>query len=158
MEEKDVILAFDQLYTTNHIQILKLAYEKLSDDKKPYLAVVIKYLEFKYTFSLLSDLKRCSLICNLSDIIKDFSPGQLSKEKLSEIFSFLEKIKPYCNESESALLLKILNIKKSMDSMDQIMPMLKLMNSFQDENDSLNILNEYLSAEQQALFQAFMSE
>ena len=158
MEENDAILAFDQLYTTNHIQILKLAYDKLSEDKKPYLAVVIKYLEFKYTFSLLTELKRCSILCDMSELFKDLSTGHLSKDNLTDIFSFLEKIKPYCNESETNLLLKVLNMKKSLDSIEQIMPMLKLMNSFQDKNESINILNEYLTEEQQALFQAFMSE
>lgn len=55
MEEKgtNLISAFDSLYTTNRIQMLKILLAWLPPERQGGFAVYIKLLELQYTFSLL---------------------------------------------------------------------------------------------------------
>jgi hypothetical protein len=48
MEYNDTILTFDTLYTTNEIQLLKLALPLLSNQLQPIAATLIKMRELEY--------------------------------------------------------------------------------------------------------------
>ena len=47
--EHDNIIAFDTLYTNNHIQMLKIVMPYFDARVQGQLAVYIKYLEFRHT-------------------------------------------------------------------------------------------------------------
>ena len=47
--ENKAVIAFDTLYTQNHIQILKILLPYFDPYGQSHLAVWIKYLELRYT-------------------------------------------------------------------------------------------------------------
>ena len=57
MEYNDTILTFDTLYTTNEIQLLKLALPLLSNQLQPIAATLIKMRELEYCLSRLPHTK-----------------------------------------------------------------------------------------------------
>ncbi len=105
MEEKDndAVLLFDTLYTTNHIQMLKVLLPYLQEDMRNNIAIYIKFQEFQYTLeytkkhsvSIFSQSERCN---------KDLDVRQI-----------YNSIKPYCTESEKQMLSKIVNLKNGLD-------------------------------------------
>lgn len=48
-KEKDAVLLFDTLYTTNHIQMLKILLSYFPEYSRNQLALFIKFQEFQYT-------------------------------------------------------------------------------------------------------------
>lgn len=50
-QDKDSIQAFDALYTTNQIQVLKILLPFCAPDMRRSLTVMIKFMEFQYTLS-----------------------------------------------------------------------------------------------------------
>ena len=52
--EHDNIIAFDTLYTNNHIQMLKIVMPYFDAQAQGQLAVYIKYLEFRHTLDYFS--------------------------------------------------------------------------------------------------------
>ena len=49
--EHDKIIAFDTLYTNNHIQMMKIVMPYFDGQMRRKLAVYIKYMEFQYTLT-----------------------------------------------------------------------------------------------------------
>ena len=52
--ENEAVIAFDTLYTQNHIQILKILLPYFDPYGQSHLAVWIKYLELRYTLEYVS--------------------------------------------------------------------------------------------------------
>ena len=58
--ENEAVIAFDTLYTQNHIQILKILLPYFDPYGQSHLAVWIKYLELRYTLEyVLPGKKHC---------------------------------------------------------------------------------------------------
>ena len=120
MEQNDAILTFDTLYTTNEIQILKLALPLLSPSLRPYAALLIKGKELKYCMDRLpkSKIEHASL-------------------ELSYLDVFLDNALPYCNEKQSELVHQLKQLKHSIDMFEKM----KHMMSFFGEEDASEISN-----------------
>lgn len=116
MEANDTILTFDTLYTTNEIQILKLALPLLSASLRPYAALLIKGKELKYCLDRL--------------------PGTRIENaaiELSHLDAFLDSALPYCNQRQYELIQQIKQIKHSIDMFEK---MKELMSLFGDDGIS----------------------
>lgn len=109
MEDKDTILTFDTLYTTNEIQILKLALPLLSASLRPFAALFIKCRELKYCMDQLPKGK----IENASF-------------ELQYLDVFLDNALPYCTPRQKELFLQLKNIKKSLAMFEQMKSMMAL--------------------------------
>lgn len=109
MEDKDTILTFDTLYTTNEIQILKLAIPLLSPSLRPFAALIIKGKELKYCMDQLprGRIENASLEMQYLDV-------------------FLDHAIPYCTPRQKELFLQLKNIKKSLDMFEQMKDMMAL--------------------------------
>ena len=83
MEYNDTILTFDTLYTTNEIQLLKLALPLLSNQLQPIAATLIKMRELEYCLSRLPHTK-----------IHDFS---IAVDRLD---TFFDSAMPFCNQQQ----------------------------------------------------------
>ena len=85
------IYAFDTLYTTNHIQMLKILLPCLNPPLQKTLALYIKFLELCYTFSFLkahpNGIKGCGFDKPPTDwqIISDELLPYLSPEEAERI-------------------------------------------------------------------------
>lgn len=172
-KEHDKITAFDTLFTTNHIQILKIVMSYFDKQLQKKMAVYIKYLEFQYTLTWLQshpfELYGCS------DRNEEINIGKLCSEIL-----------PYCTGEEKQKVEQIAGMMRSIEmyrEMSQTFEMMKDMfpegfgdtfssNASPDDgsasdtsadntgnpntnNGMLDILMNMLSPEQKAMFEMF---
>lgn len=155
--ENDKIAAFDTLYTSNHIQIMKLALPLMPPDKQYFGAIFIKYMELHYTIQLGKYLKNPLYACS--------GPDSYGMEH------FLKEIVPFCTEKEAEKINKISGMIKSFKTFQEIKSMLDIFGT--DLSGAANLfggldsggigadfspdmLKGLLSDEQMALFEMFM--
>ena len=156
----DAILAFDTLYTTNHMKILKLLLPYLETEHQKKLAVFIKWQELIFTLNF---FKKYSVSLYSSD---------LSKQKKIDLDVLLPILVPYCNESEKNILSYFSGFKNMMNMMEEIQQYMPMIQQFimsmsgenndtgqmfgSDDNNMMDILKNMMSEEQQAMFSMFM--
>lgn len=116
MKPNDAILTFDTLYTTNEIQILKLAIPLLSPSLRPYAALLIKGKELKYCMDLLPK-------------------GKIENAKLefSYLDTFLEHAMPYCNDEQKEFFGQIKSLRHNLEMFEKMKGMMSL---FSEDNAS----------------------
>lgn len=132
MIKNEKIYAFDSLYTTNHIQMLKILLPCLSPPLQKNLALFIKFLELRYTISFLSTHPYVIKGCGFDKAPTDWQ--LLSNDLL-----------PYLTPKEAE---SFKQLKKSMDMMKQFSSMQKNLEALKD------ILPEGMDLE--SIFQGMM--
>lgn len=160
--ESDQVLAFDTLYTNNHIQMLKVLLPHLPRGQKNQFAVFIKYMELQYTITLTEKQKNQINICTAS---YDSTPIDWN--------GLLKELQPYCTTTEKRKMSQIkemMNTFQMLQEMDKYKEMFSSISSFQNDesnesegasNNSTNgidftqMLKNILSPEQQAMFEMF---
>ncbi len=155
----EAILAFDTLYTTNHMKILKLLLPYLEPEHQKKLAIFIKWQELIFTLNF---FKQYSASLYSADF---------KKKKKMDLNVLLPLLTPYCNESEKVIISQfsqIQNMLHMMEDMQQYMPMIQqFMSSMSGENNisgifgsndhnMMDMLKNMMSEEQQAMFSMFM--
>lgn len=163
-ENTEAILAFDMLYTTNHMKILKLLIPYLESEHQKKLAVFIKWQELIFTLNFLKQY-------SASLYSSDFKQGK--KLDLNNIIPLLV---PYCNETEKNIISQFSQMQNMMNVMEQIQVYMPLIQQFissmsgdgtsQNDmnqggvdvggNNMMNMLKNMMSEEQQAMFSMFM--
>ena len=156
MEPVDTILTFDTLYTTNEIQILKLALPLLSASLRPYAALLIKGKELKYCMDQLPKTRI-----------------QNAAFELSHLDAFLENALPYCTPKQKELIHQLKQLKHSIDMFEKMKGMMSvfgedglgdmstLFNAFgqkdaeSDKQTPQDMLRSVLSPEQADLFEMY---
>ena len=88
----EAILAFDTLYTTNHMKILKLLLPYLEQDHQKKLAIFIKWQELIFTLNFFKQYS-ASL----------YSPDFKQRKKL-DLNTLLPLLMPYCSETEKNII------------------------------------------------------
>ena len=154
--EHDKIIAFDTLFTTNHIQMLKIVMPYLDLAVQKKMAVYIKYQELQYTLSYYNfhtgDLRGCSINPMTSDNKEDFNISKLCSELL-----------PYCTAEEKQKVEQLAGMFRSIEmyrEMSQTFEMMKDlmpgMNDTTGSNDGMmDMLLNMLSPEQKSMFDMF---
>ena len=165
-ENTEAILAFDMLYTTNHMKILKLLLPYLESEYQKKLAVFIKWQELMFTLSFFKQYS-ASL----------YSPDFKRSKKL-DLNTLISLLTPYCNESEKNIISQFSQMQNMMNMMEQIQVYMPMIQQFmasmsgdgtnQDSinpggfdlggNNMMNMLKNMMSEEQQAMFSMFMDE
>lgn len=163
-KDQNKILAFDTLFCTNHIQMLKILLPYMDNQMQRSLAVYIKFQEFKYTIDFYT--KNPYSTCEYT---KQTSPPDISK--------ICSELLPYCTEEEKKKIEQFKGLfrgfemyqelSKTMEIMKEFMPDMDIENIFQnfgntttsEENNSnfdmMNLLKNMLSPEQQEMFELF---
>ena len=67
-ENMEAILAFDMLYTTNHMKILKLLIPYLESEHQKKLAVFIKWQELMFTLNFLNNILLLFIVLILNKV------------------------------------------------------------------------------------------
>ena len=114
-DEHNKVIAFDTLFCTNHIQMLKIMLPYMDNQTQKSLAIYIKFLELNYTLEYFR--KHPYPLC-----------GCLEREEAPDLFQMCSELLPYCTESEKAQLEQIKNISRSVEmykEMSQTMEMMK---------------------------------
>lgn len=118
--ENEAVIAFDTLYTQNHIQILKILLPYFDPYGQSHLAVWIKYLELRYTLEYVSG--------HPSPPYKNQTSGKSSPD-----FAVLfEQIKNFCSPQEKALFGELLNLQKNLEMFEEMKGMIQLFETLRE--------------------------
>lgn len=163
-KQPDKIAAFDTLYTTNHIQMLKILFPSVKKELRHHLAVYIKYLELQYTLSLQEG--------------SPFSLNSCSDEESPPVdfCALCDELSPFCNEKERSYLIQFKNMQNMLKQYRELEAAMSMMKELFPEgmggagsgdgdgegggffNFSPDMLKQLLSPEQQALFSMFQNK
>lgn len=165
--ENKAVASFDTIYTNNHIRILKVLLPYFDPNSQKKLAIMIKFMELRYTMDYFS--RHAPAFSN--------DPDSFSRQP--DIVRIFEQIKNFCTPSERAMFEQLANMKKSMEMYEEMMGMMQLFNQFSDSGaadpasepskaedtngapfgggNPMDMLKGMLSPEQQAMFDMFQS-
>lgn len=147
------VIAFDTLFCTNHIQMLKIILPYMDNQAQKSMAIYIKFLELNYTIEFFKKnpcRQRLYPPC-----------GCAENETSPDLFKMCTELLPYCTENEKKQLEQIRNIfqgmemyremSKTMDMMKDFMPdMSDFMNFMPDANAFAASLSPETAAENSA--------
>lgn len=116
----DGIMAFDALFTTNHIRMLKLLLGYLEPPLQGKLAVYIKFLELQYTLTFFHQNPSASLsLC--------------SGYRRGEFTELLDDMLPFCEPEEKEKIQNIQNMFSNLKNMQEMMEMVQMMQEVSPE-------------------------
>jgi len=123
---QDKVIAFDTLYTNNHIQKLKILMPYFDLPTQSKLAVYIKFLELQYTIAFFQNNPSATL-------------SKLTKEASFDIPKLCGEIIPFCNPSEKAELENMRNMFQTFENLKGMMEMMQTMKElFPESEGSMN--------------------
>jgi hypothetical protein len=130
MEDNDYVLAFDHFYTNNHIQILKSVMPFINAESAAMLPVLIKYLELKYTLSLVGSKPHGENIPHGGNIhASSLNPD--NEPKMDAPFGNIENIynavRRYLAPNEDKSFSQLVNAMKTMKSVREMQAMMELL-------------------------------
>ena len=117
----DRILAFDSLFTTNHIQMLKLLVGYMNSAVQGKMAVYIKFMELGHTLKLVTNHPSISI-----------SPNCSPSDSLN-LTTLLEEMLPFCRPEEQEQLQNLKNLFQTFESIQGMMEMMELMKEMAPE-------------------------
>lgn len=154
-KEHDKITAFDNLFTTNHIQMLKIVMPYLDISMRKKLAVYIKYLELQYTLSFYSShsVELCG--CSISSI----NSNSMEKEDFN-ITKICAEILPYCTAEEKQKVEQLSGMFHSIEMYREMSQTFEMMKDFMPgsgggEDGMMDMLMNMLSPDQKSMFDMF---
>ena len=120
---QDKVIAFDTLFTTNHIQKMKIFMPYLDLSMQKNIAIHIKIMELQYTIQFFQ--RNPSVL-----------PLPLQKEKSNDTSAILSSILPYCNPDEKAKIEGISNMFKTYQQFKEMMEMMEMMKDLFPEGEN----------------------
>lgn len=167
-DEHNKVIAFDTLFSTNHIQMLKVMLPYLDNQMQKIMAIYIKFLELNYTIDFYR--RNPYSVC-----------GCMEKEPSFDLAKMCSELCPYCTAEEKKQIEQMRNIfqgiemyKEMAKTMEQVKDFMPDMGSFSgfpfgntassSESDSssgsggfdmMNLLMNMLSPEQKQMFDMF---
>ncbi len=115
--ENNKINAFDALFCTNHIQMLKILLPYTDNQTQKSLAVYIKFLELQYTIDFYQ--KNPYPLCGCTTQEQNIDFGKICSELL-----------PYCTENERKHLEQLHQLIKGMEMMQEMTKTMEIMKEF----------------------------
>lgn len=125
--ENEAVAAFDTLYTNNHIQILKILLPYFDFKGKKHLAVLIKFMELRYTMEYFG---------RHSTLDADAQNSRKKSAQQPDIVRIFEQIKNFCTPSERAMFDQLANMKKSMEMYEEMMGMMQMFSQLMPEGEN----------------------
>lgn len=151
------VAAFDTLFSTNHIQMLKVMLPYMDNQTQKSLAVYIKFLELNYTIEYFK--KNPYPLC-----------GCMERESSPDIKKMCAELLPYCTEEEKRQIEQIRSLLHGMEMYREMSKTMELMKDFMpdaasfsggnaqsEENgfDMMSMLMNMLTPEQKQMFDLF---
>lgn len=129
------IIAFDTIFTTNHIQILKILLTYVEPSGQKHLAVYIKLLELQYTLSFFKLHPASSL-------------PEFPHEKTFNASKLCDEIFPLCSRSEQGHLKQMKEMYQNIENLQEMMQMMQMMREMFPEGTGVGGENsvDFLSA------------
>lgn len=123
--ENQSVIAFDTIYTNNHIQILKVLLPMFDAGSRKNMAVMIKFMELQYTMECVNRQPAA---------LGAASSGMDSRQP--DIVEIFEQIKIFCTPTERAMFDQLANMKKSMEMYQDMMEMMQLFGQLSPDGGS----------------------
>lgn len=133
--DEDYVSIFDHLYTNNHIQILKSLLPFMETYDTLYLPILIKYMELKYTISLLQHSKK-NTTSNEIRIAQKSTPNESkfnSNMNLNDIYKIIHK---YLAPNEDKAFSNILNTMQTIKNFQEMQSLMESFRKLNSDNDS----------------------
>ena len=155
--DQNKVAAFDTLFSTNHIQMLKVILPYMDNQTQKSMAVYIKFLELNYTIEFYK--KNPYPLC-----------GCMEKESSPDIRKMCTELLPYCTDEEKKKIEQIRSLLQGMEMYKEMSKTMEMMkdfmpdmtsstgNSDQSEGngfDMMGMLMNMLSPEQKQMFEMF---
>lgn len=155
--DQNKVAAFDTLFSTNHIQMLKVILPYMDNQTQKSMAVYIKFLELNYTIEFYK--KNPCPLC-----------GCMEKGGAFDIQKLCAELLPYCTDEERKKIEQIRNLLQSMEMYKEMSKTMEMMKDFMpdmtssaessgqaDENgfDMMGMLMNMLTPEQKQMFEMF---
>lgn len=121
--EQNKVIAFDTLFSTNHISMLKVMLPYMDNQMQKSMAVYIKFLELNYTIDFYR--QHPFPLC-----------GCMEKESAPDLLKLCTELLPYCTETEKKQLEQIQNIFQSMEMYKEMSKTMDLMKDFMPDMNS----------------------
>lgn len=131
--EIDPVTAFDTLYTSNQLQMLKIVLPYMQENMQRFIAIYIKLNELLLAFH--------------------FSSGTYPVKKETNMTGMLKYISPYLSDSEKDMMNQFSSMQENMEQFKQISAMMQMMNEMGGSPEEA--LQGFLSEEQMAMFKMF---
>jgi len=135
--ETDPVIAFDALYTSNQIQMLKVILPYVQENLQRFIAIYIKFSE------LLIALRFTG---STNSMVFPF-------KKETDMSGMLKYLSPYLSDSEKEMMNQFSSMQENMEQFKQMSQMMQMMNEMGDSPESA--LQGFLSEEQMAMFKMF---
>ena len=121
-KEQDNVAAFDVLFTSNQIQIMKILLPCFAPSTQKYLAIYIKYQELQYTISYFHE--------------HSVHASSLSSNKSESFLKLLPALLPYCTDSQKKMIQQFEQMLSSMETYREMMEMMQTMQSMAGTENS----------------------
>lgn len=133
--DEDYVSIFDHLYTNNHIQILKSLLPFMETSDTLYLPILIKYMELKYTISLLQHSRK-NTTSNEIRIAQKSTPNESkfnNNMNLNDIYKIIHK---YLAPNEDKAFSNILNTMQTIKNFQEMQSLMESFRKLNSDNDS----------------------
>lgn len=143
MDDNDYVLAFDHFYTTNHIQILKSLLPFIEGKHAKMLPVLIKYMELKYTLTL---MEKNGPFANDNNVFAGNRKEQQQKkadgigENIEQIYNAVRRYLAPDEDKQLSQMISAVRTMKNMREMQQMLEMLQSLNPDADKDGGLGNL------------------
>jgi len=116
MDEKELgkVTAFDTLFTTNRMKMLKILLTYLAPSSQKNLAIYIKLMELQYTISFFQKYPYASL-------------GSLPHEESFDTMKLCDEILPLCAPGEQEKIKQMRTMYQNFENMQEMMQMIQMM-------------------------------
>lgn len=155
-KEIEAITAFDSLFTTNRIQMLKVLLPRLSSEAQGNFAVYIKFLELQYTMTFLQHHPSGPLIAHGKPLSENIFQGDST-----DTIELLDELLPFSGPEERTKIENMKNMMQSMSKMQEMMEMMQMMQELFPEGmgsgNPMDLFSGMAGADMSSVFQMFGS-
>jgi len=131
--EIDPVTAFDTLYTSNQLQMLKIVLPYMKQNMQRFIAIYIKLNELLLAFH--------------------FSSGTYPFKKETDFTGMLKYLSPYLSDADKDMMNQFSSMQENMEQFKQMSAMMQMMNEMGGSPE--DALQGFLSEEQMAMFKMF---
>ncbi len=119
---QDKVAAFDTLFTTNQIQMLKILLTYMEPSQQKTMAIYIKFMELQYTMTFFQRYPASS-----------FPP--LPRESTLNTSKLCDELVPLCNREEQEKLQNMKNMFQNMENMQEMLQTVQMMKDLFPEGE-----------------------
>lgn len=111
---QEKVAAFDTLFTTNYIQMLKILLTYMEPSQQKSIAVYIKFMELQYTISFFNTHPASAL-------------PEFSHEDSFNAIKLCDELSPLCSHTQQESLKRMKDMYQNFTNMQEMMQMMQMM-------------------------------